>query len=70
MCYLNDEGIGTLITQFSYNLELQWVHLNSMYGIVIEIINKMEWNFSCLVDVVIDGVSSMIKCNMVLKTSL
>ncbi len=45
MCYLNDEGIGTLITQFAYDLELHWVHLNPMYDIVIKVINKMEWIF-------------------------
>ncbi len=70
MCYLNDEGIGTLITQFSYNLELQWVHLNPMYGIVREVIKIMEWIFLCLVDVVIDGASSMIRHNTVLTTCL
>jgi hypothetical protein len=70
MCYLNDEGIGTLITQFAYDLELHWVHLNPMYGIVTKVINKMEWNFLCLVDVVINGASSMIKRNMVLTTCL
>jgi hypothetical protein len=39
-----------------------------MYDIVIEVINRMEWNFLCLVDVVIDGASSMIERNMVLTT--
>jgi hypothetical protein len=41
-----------------------------MYDIVTKVINRMEWIFLCLIDVVIDGASSMIKRDMVLTTRL
>ncbi len=42
----------------------------AMYGIIMEVLNRMEWDHLCLVGGATYGASSMIRCNMRLTTCL
>jgi hypothetical protein len=42
----------------------------AMYGIIMEVLNRMEWDPLCLVGVATYGASSMIWCNTRLTTCL
>lgn len=61
---LSDGWTRTPSIQFVKLFKITFSTTKAMYGIIMEVLNKMEWDPLCLVGVATYGASSMIQCNM------